>query len=57
MKGKLTAQREFRTIHPHWGFPHSGIWVVRDETGQWIDADQYRNDLICRFPGLILLDD
>lgn len=52
---KLTARREWETIHPHWGLRHGGIWVVRDEEGTWIDCDQYRNDLLCKYPGLIII--
>ena len=27
------------------GNPINGRWVLRDPSGQWIDFDQYRNDL------------
>jgi hypothetical protein len=50
----LVARREYETIHPHWGWAHGGIWVVRDEAGNWIDADKYRNDLKERYPGLVV---
>lgn len=50
----LTARREFDTIHPYWGLPHGGIWVVRDAEGDWIDADKYRNDLRERHENLLV---
>lgn len=53
----LTARREYETVHPYWGFTHSGIWVVRDAEGDWIDADKYRNDLLERHQDLIVVDD
>lgn len=54
---QLTAQREVDTIHPISNMPHSNKWVVRDEDGNWVDADQYRNDLRARYPGLIVIGD
>ncbi len=50
-----TAQREYATINPLSRMPHNGKWVVRDAEGTWIDADQYRNDLTSRYPGLELI--
>jgi hypothetical protein len=29
---------------PHWPF----YWILRDETGEQMDRDQYRNDVIPR---------
>jgi len=51
----LTARREYETIHPHWGWAHGGIWVVRDEDGNWIAADKYRNDLKERFENIVII--
>lgn len=41
----LTARREYETRNPISMMKHRGVWVVRDEDGNWIDADKYRNDL------------
>ena len=51
----LTAQREWHTINPLSKMAHNSNWVVRDANGTWIDADQFRNDLTSRYPGLKLI--
>ena len=46
----LTAKREHGQI-PVFDFPidFGGRWVLRDKDGNYIDHDQYRNDLKCRY--------
>jgi len=48
----FTARREYETIHPLMGLSHSGMWVVRDSQGRWVDADKYINDLKNRYENL-----
>jgi hypothetical protein len=53
----LTARREHITLNPYTGYMHNGVWVVRDSEGDWIDADQYRNDLKARYADLVIEED
>jgi hypothetical protein len=53
---KLTARREYDTINPSSEMAHNGKWVVRDEEGNWVDADRYRNDLLGLYKNLEIID-
>lgn len=57
VEDEFYARREWDTIHPHWGWPHNGIWVVRDVNGNWIDANRYRNDLKEKYSRLVIIDE
>jgi hypothetical protein len=52
---KYTARREYETINPLSEMAHEGKWVVRDENGDWIDADKYRHDLLDRYENLEII--
>lgn len=56
---KLVARREHGPHHdPDVGGTYGGRWVVRDtRNGAVIDIDQYRNDLLDRYEGLIVIDE
>lgn len=57
-KRKLTARRENGPHHdPRIAKTYGGKWVVRDEQGNFVDWDQYQNDLACRYPGLNIISD
>lgn len=51
----LTAKREWGP-HPDQkiGGDLNGRWVVRDPDGAIVDIDKYRNDLMARYPGLVV---
>jgi hypothetical protein len=55
---KLTARRE---NGPHHDLQHGGtygnFWVVRDQDGNFVDWDQYSNDLRARYPDLTFIDE
>lgn len=52
------ARREYGPHHdPMIGGTYGGKWVVRDETGAFVDWDQYSNDLRDRYLGLIVIRD
>jgi hypothetical protein len=53
---KLVARREYDTINPLSEMAHNGNWVVRDEEGNWVDADKYRYDLLARYENLEIID-
>lgn len=53
----LTARREYDGVHPTSNMSFNGIWVVRDVDGNFVDSDQYRNDLKKRYRGLVLIGD
>lgn len=50
-----TARREEGT-HPESKMPFGNHWVVRDRDGSFIDCDQFRNDLKCRYDNLTVID-
>lgn len=50
-------QGEVRLYGATYPIEAGGQWVVRNQDGNVIDVDQYRNDLAERYPGLIILDE
>lgn len=61
----LTARRETGSVTMRYSenipdtyeIPFGNRWVVRDAKGVYVDHDQYRNDLLDRYPGLIIVED
>jgi len=61
----LTARRETGSVTMRYSenipdtyeIPFGNRWVVRDAKGAYVDHDQYRNDLLDRYPGLIIIED
>ena len=49
------AMREWGTAPNGWT-EFGGRWVVRDVTFAHVDNDKYRNDLIGRYKGLVIID-
>lgn len=56
LRRDLTARRE-DYVYSDAGDIARGVWVVRDPDGNVLAWDQYRNDLLARFPHLVIVED
>lgn len=49
----ITAKRENLEIYPgEWRYH---VWVARDENDEVLDWSAYRNDLLCKFPNMMII--